>query len=111
VTYSPIGAYCRSCFGALPLADCPVCHPQPPAVLGSLAGMQALAKSLLVHYEINPAEHPELVDELEIEVGEELLDLAREALARHGIPVSAEVGALPMRTTGSNPPIEPRAGS
>lgn len=101
MTFSPIG-YCHDCRGPL-TADCRKCNPEPLAVLGSLSGMQVLAKSLLAHYEIDPDEHPEIVNELEIEVGEELLDLGREALARHGVPIPAEVGALPMTGTGSNP--------
>lgn len=99
MTYSPLGAYCRDCYGPLRLADCQKCYPTPPAVLGSLSGMRVLAQSLLDHYEIDPGLHPEIVDELEVEVGEELLDLAREALVRHGVRIPAEIGALPMVAT------------
>jgi hypothetical protein len=99
--FSPIG-YCHECRGPL-IATCRACDPEPLAVIGSLSGMEVLAQSLLVHYEINPDEHSELIHELEIEVGEELLDLAREALARHGVPIPAEVGALPMTDTRPYP--------
>lgn len=100
MTFSPIG-YCGDCYGPM-TASCRKCNPEPLAVLGSLYGMRVLAQSLLAHYEIDPDEYPEVVNELETEVGEELLDLGREALARHGISIPAEIGAQPMSITGSN---------
>lgn len=93
-TYSPLGRYCDRCQGPLFLADCRVCH-IPFPTFGLLGGMRMLAETLLAHYEIDPDDHQAVVAELESAIGEELLDIGRETLAKHGIPIPAEASASP----------------
>ena len=63
---------------------CPICD-QPETVISScrncydppvftmLGGTLMLAKSLLVHYGVDPGKHPGVVAQLDGEIGEELL--------------------------------------
>lgn len=59
-------------------------------VFGLLGGMRMLAQGLVAHFGHTPGEHPRLVEELELIIGDELLTMGREALAVHGLTPDGE---------------------
>ncbi len=83
---------CWRCRGSA--NPCSACD-TPWPTFGLLGGMQMLARTLLAYYEVDPDDHPAVMAELEVAIGEELLDLGRSVLAERGIPIPAEVGLLP----------------
>lgn len=56
-------------------------------VFGMLGATVMLARGLLAHQGYDPDKHPEIVAELDVAIGEELLTLGRETLAAHGMEV------------------------
>lgn len=82
--YNQYGGYvaiCPSC-GRDEVSTCLHClFPQ----FTPLGGMHMLARGLLEHYEIDSAQFPAVVAELEQIIGEELLDIGREVLEEKGL--------------------------
>jgi hypothetical protein len=78
---------CRDCGGPLHLS----CEPCSLPRFGPFNGTRMLARSLMVHYEIDYEDHPEVVLELAGIIGEELLSIGREILTERGL-LADEVG-------------------
>jgi hypothetical protein len=58
--------------------------------MGPITGMRGVATELLLHLGYQPAEHPDALHELEQAIGEEMLDVGRQVLAEHGLPVRVD---------------------
>jgi hypothetical protein len=94
--------------------DCNRAGPEMAINFGPITGTSEVARQLILHFEIDPEEHEGLLLEVDQAIGDEMLVIAREIFAERGIPIPAEVGALPMtppskpgrrrgrRTTGSS---------
>lgn len=51
-----------------------------------LTGMRDLAAGLIDEWGHNPADHPELLDEMEVELSGALIDTAADLMRDHGLP-------------------------
>ncbi len=63
--------------------------------MGPISGMKFVARELIAHFEIDPDAHGDLALEVEFAIGDEMLTMMREILRERGIPIPAEVDALP----------------
>ncbi len=65
--------------------------PDMYVAMGPITGMNGVAKELMRHLGYDPADHPDILAELEQTIGEETLDLGKAILAEHGFPVRDSV--------------------
>ncbi|MFI1197723.1 hypothetical protein ACH4T9_31305 [Micromonospora sp. NPDC020750] len=60
--------------------------------IGPVTGLTAIADELMMHLGYYPTEHPDIAHELRVALEDESLDLGRQMLAEHGLPVRDSVG-------------------
>lgn len=67
---------------------------------GPLSGLGGNAEQLMLHLGYQPRDYPQITLALEEAIGKELLDLGRQILAEHGLPVRDSTGIV-SDTNGS----------
>ncbi len=66
---------------------CPGPRPDMYVPMGPISGLSGVAAELMRHLGYEPAEHPDVLHELEQAIGEEMLDVGRDVLAERGMPI------------------------
>lgn len=74
--------------------DCDRTGPEMLIGFGPITGVREVAEQLILHFEIDPAKHGDLLLAVEAAIGDQMLDTAREIFAERGIQIPAEVDVL-----------------